>query len=115
MSEEAKGRNLPPKFTDTFLKKLMPRDKRYRLTDAGCEGLMIEVGPTGSKSWQFRYMVDGKRVVLSLKKSYPAFSLAKARDKVREFQAQIADGVNPMEELKAMAELKAKEEAEPPP
>ena len=36
-----------------------PREKAYPLTDGG--GLYIDVLPTGSKVWRFKYHRDGKR------------------------------------------------------
>jgi hypothetical protein len=36
-----------------------PREKAYALTDGG--GLMIEVLPSGTKTWRFKYHLNGKR------------------------------------------------------
>jgi len=36
-----------------------PKDKRYDLTDGG--GLVLEVMPSGSKTWRFKYHLNGKR------------------------------------------------------
>ena len=36
-----------------------PRDKAYALTDGG--GLLLEVLPSGTKTWRFKYHLNGKR------------------------------------------------------
>jgi hypothetical protein len=36
-----------------------PREKAYALTDGG--GLQLEVLPSGSKTWRFKYHLNGKR------------------------------------------------------
>jgi hypothetical protein len=64
------------KLTDTALRALRAKEKPYRVTDA--RGLAIEVAPTGSKLWRYRYRFAGKETLLSLGE-YPAVSLAAAR------------------------------------
>ncbi len=36
-----------------------PREKAYALTDGG--GLLLEVLPSGTKTWRFKYHLNGKR------------------------------------------------------
>ena len=60
-------------LTDLKAKKLVPRDKRYEVLDG--KGLSIRVMPTGSKSWVFRYMIDGRARRMTLG-SYPSLSLS---------------------------------------
>ena len=50
-----------------------PRAKPYRLKDGG--GLFLMLGPSGSKSWQYRYKLDGRGQTATLGK-YPGMSLA---------------------------------------
>jgi integrase len=52
-----------------------PRDKAYSLTDGG--GLQIEVLPSGSKTWRFKYHLNGKSELLRSK--WPEFDLDAAQ------------------------------------
>lgn len=67
--------------------------KQARFTDAG--GLYLQVSPSGSKRWFYKYRVDGKEKQLALG-SYPAVSLSDAR-KARDLaKAQKSGGVDPV-------------------
>ena len=44
-------------LSDTTIRTAKPKDKLYRLTDAN--GLCLEVTPTGSKLWRYRYRFNG--------------------------------------------------------
>ncbi|WP_410687678.1 Arm DNA-binding domain-containing protein [Avibacterium paragallinarum] len=59
-------------------------------------GLFMEVYPTGSKVWKFRYNKpqDNKRTQLTIGK-YPAVSIAQAREKRDEYHALLAQGMDP--------------------
>ena len=66
---------------------------RERLADAG--GLYLEVAPTGSKRWFWKYRFDGKEKRLALG-SYPDVGLKDARasrDDARKQQQRGADPV----------------------
>lgn len=58
-------------------------------------GLYLRVGPTGAKSWQFRYMANGKRHDMGLGPLH-AVSLMEARAKANECRKQRLDGINPL-------------------
>ena len=45
-------------------------------------GLWLQVGPTGTKSWLFRYMIDGRARAMGLG-SADTFSLKEARERAR--------------------------------
>src|SRR6266853_3731153 len=45
-------------LTDTRIRKAKPARKPYKLTDSA--GLHLEVRPTGSKLWRYRYRLRGK-------------------------------------------------------
>ena len=53
-----------------------PRARTYRLRDGG--GLFLTVALSGTKSWQYRYKLDGRGQTATLGK-YPRMSLAQAR------------------------------------
>lgn len=80
-------------LTDVKLKTLKPGPKVYRVADA--KGLCIEVRPTGSKLWRYRYRYNGKASMLSLGE-YPAVPLAEARHRREATRAQVAAGENPV-------------------
>ena len=82
-------------LTIPTLESLKPQAKAYVVTDK--EGLYVEVLPTGSIIWRYRFRVAGRREKLTLGK-YPALSLKKARAKHAELRALVAQGRNPARE-----------------
>ena len=77
-------------LTETAIKNAKPKEKRYKLSDAG--GLDIEVSTSGG--WRMKYRYDGKEKVLSIG-SYPAISLKLARDARDQAKEQLAQGLDP--------------------
>ena len=72
---DLKGTNL---LTELAIKALKARKQTYRVSDSN--GLCIEIAPTGSKLWRWRYRFNGKEQMLALGK-YPLVGLAEARKK----------------------------------
>jgi|APTNR8051073442_1049403.scaffolds.fasta_scaffold00566_14 integrase len=68
------------------------------LSDGG--GLYLQVGPTGSKAWVFRYQRNKKRREMGLGPTH-AVSLSRARKKAAELRGLIADGRDPFMEKRA--------------
>lgn len=64
-------------LTDNKIRNLKPDAKAYQVADG--EGLVLEVRPSGQKSWLYRYRLYGRAEKLSLG-SYPDITLAKARE-----------------------------------
>jgi Arm DNA-binding domain len=64
------------------------------LHDGG--GLYLRVSPTGSKSWVFRFQLNGKRRDMGLG-PYPDISLAEARRKAAEHRHQRREGIDPLD------------------
>ncbi len=60
------------------------------------DGLMLEIKPTGSKTWLVRLQSNGRRRDYGLG-SFKDVSLSEARDKAREFRRQLRGGVDPLE------------------
>ncbi|HEY0179821.1 MAG TPA: integrase arm-type DNA-binding domain-containing protein [Dokdonella sp.] len=85
-------------LTDTKLRALRPRDAVYRVADAN--GLAIEVRPTGSRLWRYRYRFAGKASMLALGE-YPAVSLADARTARDEARRLLDKGINPSQARRA--------------
>lgn len=91
------------KLTAIEVKKAKALDKDRRLADGG--GLSLKIRKTGSKSWQFRYIRPSTKKPTNLGLgSYPAISLAEARDKVQEYKKMLIAGLDPqIENEKAKA------------
>lgn len=79
-------------LTDPKLRHLKSRPKLYRVADAG--GLCIEVPPSGSRLWRFRYRYAGRQKMLSLG-HYPEVSLSEARELRDKARALLREGTDP--------------------
>ncbi|WP_457096296.1 tyrosine-type recombinase/integrase [Lysobacter sp. P5_B9] len=79
-------------LTDTKLRTLKPRERAYRLADTN--GLCIEVRPSGSKVWRYRYRYAGKPSIITMAE-YPAMGLAEARAERDRLRALVKGGGNP--------------------
>jgi integrase len=91
-------------LTDTALKALKPKDKPYTVADE--RGLYVEVLPTGSVIWRFRYPLAGRREKLTLGK-YPALTLKNARKKRDEAAEAAAMGTSPARQKQLAKEAAA--------
>ena len=70
-------------LTDTKIKTLKPKDKRYRIADAN--GLVLEIKPNSAKYWRYRYRFDGRANMISIGE-YPFITLAQARQDRDKYQ-----------------------------
>lgn len=79
-------------LTDPVVRGALPREKRYKLGDSG--GLYLEVLPSGSRSWRYKYRFGGKerRLVFGL---YPEVRLKDARDLRDAAKAALKAGRDP--------------------
>lgn len=82
-------------LTDIGVRALQPGERNYKRTDSA--GLYVEVTPTGSKLWRFKYRHHGKDKRIALGR-YPDVGLAEARRKRDEAKVQLANGVDPAAE-----------------
>ncbi|MFP4733023.1 tyrosine-type recombinase/integrase [Pasteurella multocida] len=66
------------------------------------KGLFLQLYPTGAKKWRYRYdrPTSKARTKLTIGE-YPAITLAQARAKRDEYQALLAQGIDPQEHAKA--------------
>jgi integrase len=78
------------------------RSAKDRGMIADGRGLWLRIGPTGSKSWIFRYADQGRRHELGLG-PYPVVSLAMARDRAMQLRRQRIDGTDPLQARRAAA------------
>ena len=67
----------------------------------GVRGLLLQVKPSGARSWIFRTMVAGKRRNIGLG-GFPDVTLSQAREKAREMREKIREGIDPVEHSKAV-------------
>ena len=81
-------------LTDTRIKALQPKAARYPVADGG--GLLLEVMPSGSKIWRYRYSLHGKRQPTVTIGEYPAVALSVARERARRYAEIVASGVSPV-------------------
>lgn len=64
-------------------------------------GLYLQVSPVGTKSWVFRFKLNGRAREMGLG-SLSTFTLAEARDRAAECRRQVQDGIDPIEARKAV-------------
>lgn len=93
-------------LTVLTIKNLKPRDTIYRVADSG--GLCIEITPSGSKLWRWRYKLNGKSQLVALGK-FPEVPLEKARKLRDDVRAQVQAGKSPAREKKIQKLRKAHE------
>jgi len=79
-------------LTDAKLRALKPRETAFRVADSN--GLCIEVRPTGSKAWRYRYRYAGKPSIVTIDE-YPAMSLMQARTERDKLRTLLKGGANP--------------------
>lgn len=82
--------SLSPRTIDTIIQPGRYQDRH---------GLQLKVTPSGTKSWVFRYQMNGKRHDMGLGQ-YPAVSLSEARKAAMELRVKITNGIDPLEERK---------------
>jgi integrase len=79
-------------LTDVKIRQAKADSKPIKLTDAN--GLYVEVRPTGSKLWRYRYRIGGKENVFAIGE-YPSMSLQEARKARDDARALVKKGVHP--------------------
>lgn len=94
--------------TDLEIRKLTSELKHYWVKDLVSTGLFLEVSPNGSKTWQYRYSINGKQERVKLGK-YPAMTLNQARIKRSEYEEDFVSKSLTKDEV---AEQKRKQESE---
>jgi integrase len=90
-------------LTDAKLRNLKPRATLYRVADAG--GLCVEVPPSGSLRWRYRYRFAGKAKMVRLG-IYPDVSLTAARRRRDDARKLLESGTDPSAQRK-LAKLTA--------
>jgi len=86
-------------LTDTKIKSLKAKSARYRVSDSG--GLTLEIMPSGTKAWRYRYQLYGVRQPTLTIGNYPEISLAEARKRRDEWAILVARGESPKRAVQA--------------
>ena len=63
-------------------------------------GLWLNVGPTGGRSWLFRFMLNGRAREMGLGPLH-AVGLADARERARNCRRLLVDGIDPLDARKS--------------
>lgn len=79
-------------LTESTCKAAKPRNDMYYLNDGG--GLRLRIKPNGSRSWIYRFRIDGKENTNSLG-TYPQVTLQIARVKLAQAKEHVVKGDNP--------------------
>lgn len=90
-----------------------PKEREYAISDGKWEGLQMVVSPSGSKQWEFRYRLNGRRRKISVLGGYPRVDVKTARGWAETWTRMVAQGIDPAEERKtAKAQGTARREQE---
>lgn len=85
-------------LTDAKVRTTKPGPKPIKITDGG--GLHLEVRPTGTKLWRYRYRIGGKENVFAIGE-YPEVSLADARVERDKARGLVKQGLHPSHSRRA--------------
>ena len=91
-------------LTDTKIKSLKSKSERYRVSDSG--GLTLEIMPSGTKAWRYRYQLQGVRQPTLTIGNYPEIGLADARKRRGEWAIPVACGESPKHAMQAQKAAK---------
>lgn len=95
-------------LTDSAIRNAKPKEKPYKLGDAG--GLFLLVQPSGGKLWRLKYRIDGREKKLGLG-TYPEIGLAEARKRRDDAKEELAAGKDPSRE-KQRRKVRTQQQAE---
>lgn len=79
-------------LTDAKIRNAKPAEKPQKIVDGG--GLYLEVRPTGTKLWRYRYRIAGKENIFAIGE-YPAVGLAQARAALLDAKNLVKQGIHP--------------------
>lgn len=80
------------KLTDTKIRGLKPREKKYKVSDG--KNLFLVINTNGSKYWRYKYIFHGKEKLLAIG-VYPNITLSQARELRNEAKQQLSNGNDP--------------------
>ena len=85
-------------LTDAQIRQSKPRDKEYKLADAG--GLYLLVRPNGSRLWKLKLRLNGREQKMSFG-AYPQVTLKEARSRRDEAKLEMSRGGDPVQRRRA--------------
>jgi len=91
---------MPKKAKELTAIEIKKITKRGHHAVGGVAGLLLQVNPTGTRSWILRASIGTMRRDIGLG-GYPDTSLATARDNARDLRKKIKQGIDPIEEQRA--------------
>lgn len=83
-------------LSDTAIRSFKPEQKLIHKSDGN--GLFLAIYPGGTKTWLYRYSLNGKRPTPLKLGTYPAMSLSEARKKRQELENIVKSGKDPRQE-----------------
>jgi len=93
------------RLTDSFIRKLRPKDKPYSYGDSEVPGLRIYIEVSGTKTFYYAYKPENKKDWVRIKiGSFAILNVPQARNKAQHYATAILDGKDP---VIAKRELKA--------
>lgn len=92
---------MPKKAKELSAKEVRSLTKPGRHSVGGVAGLFLQFANADARSWILRIKIGDKRRDIGLG-GFPDVSLAQAREKAREVREQIANGIDPVAEKKAV-------------
>lgn len=92
-----------PEMSPLEVKRLVHpgRGRNAVIAVGGVSGLLLQLTPSGARSWILRTTIGNRRRDIGLG-SYPDVPLGSARERAREAKEKIRKGIDPIEERKAI-------------
>jgi hypothetical protein len=82
------------RFTTAGLSALSGTGKSYDVSDPAVLGLLIRIGPTGSKRWLFRFKWKKRTSRLKIG-TFPDVGIAQARERALAHRKELEAGIDP--------------------
>jgi hypothetical protein len=82
------------RFTTVGLTALPATGSSYDVSDTAVPGLLLRVGPAGTKRWLFRFKWRGRTSRLKIG-SFPLIGIAEARELALKHRKEIDSGIDP--------------------
>jgi integrase len=79
-------------LSEARIRNTKPRGKPYRLSDG--RGLYLEVRPSGTRLWRYRYRLSGKENLFAMG-AYPEVKLAEAREQRDSARKLVRNSIHP--------------------
>ncbi len=88
---------MPVHLTESCLKKLEPKARRYRVGDDKVTGFGVRVYPNGTRVFRFECQLGRRQISVRIGE-WPAWSVTAARERAKELRRMVDMGQDPTEE-----------------